>query len=67
MSSHLNKIKKANGLSVLADSSTDSTCDLESIYVRILYHETPVNVFLSVEELEQSTAQGFSAAIEEGL
>ena len=58
-------INEARYISVLADSSTDtSVLDLEGISVRYLKHGNPVNKFMAVEELEHSHALGHMAAID---
>ena len=60
-------IERARYVSVLADSSTDSsTKDLESVYVRHAATGVPTNVFVGITELETVTAQGHKEAIERG-
>ncbi|XP_049917086.1 zinc finger protein 862-like [Epinephelus moara] len=62
------EIKAAHFLSVLSDSSTDvSGRDLEGVFVRILSHGQPKNIFIGVEELQHATAPGHYAAMSTAL
>lgn len=63
----LNDITAAHFISVLADSSTDSSVrELEGVYVRILHKGIPKNIFVGVEELPNATAPGHYTAIKNG-
>lgn len=63
----LNDIKAAHFISVLADSSSDSSVrELEGVYVQILHKGIPRNIFTCVEELTNATALGHYTSIKNG-
>lgn len=61
-------IRKAKYVSILVDSSTDSSNkDLELMYLRYMKNGVPVNALIGLRELEHAHALGHLAVLEAGM